>query len=435
MNKDKVLSILETVPKNVLIKCAEKLFLKNKKFESLEKSQTASVNKMYNNTQNFKKDLISTYEIIIDLIKINGDSGIVNKKRKETYQKAIGNVNETDSNIDISIFTKKLAGVLTEKPKKLMKELFTNEEVVLEDKAPYNGATIKNGKIVGDEGDIEAFKNLSVLVGIGIGLGDAGVKDLVRLGYTSIEQLKTIYEQDKFVSFRKGLQGPLCKYFEGTVRIEKMSREEATKWKDTIETIVNSVIDNTEIGDVQIKHKIAGSYARKKEEIGDIDYVLVANSTNDGSIKASNVLYEIMNQVLDNLSDVSDIGNLQVELDSVTETPSKPIKGKRYSTSIKLWFKVGSLKTKVEIYGYSNTEFCFPYFARSAEVNLQKKVKIQALKQGYKLGPWGLDLKDTDMSIETIPELVELIKEKLGKNKIETIKDLFKFLNYSSGNN
>jgi predicted nucleotidyltransferase len=437
MDKDIILSILETIPKHILIYCAEKLFLKNKKITSLEKSpNTSSVIKMehYDNTKVFIKDLINCYEVMLDLIKINGDSGIVNKKRKETYQKAIEFVKGVDTSVDIQTFIKKISTGLTEKPKKIMKELFANGEVTLEDKSPYNGATIKNGKVVGAEEEIEAFKNLSVLVGIGIGLGDAGVKDLVRMGYTSIDELRLLYEKDKFESFRKGLQGPLRKYFEGTVRIEKMSREEATKWRDTISEIVEKVISEIDDDEIIIKHKIGGSYARKKEEIGDIDYVVVVNDKKDQS-KANITLYNLMNNVLDLITEVNDIGNLLVELDSVTETPSKPIKGKRYSTSIKLWFKVGKLKTKVEIYGYSNTDFVFPYFARSAEVNLQKKVKMQALRNGYKLSPWSLDLKDTDMSIETVPEQVELIRQKLGKDKIETIKELFEFLDYSSGNN
>ncbi len=379
---ERILSVLEAIPKDILIRCAEKLFLKNKKFESVEKTQTVSTNKM--DSKLFSKNLISTYEIILDLIKMNGDTGIVNKKRQETYKRAVNAVKDVGTDKSPVEFTKELGLILTEKPKKIMKELFTKGQVTLEDKIPYNGATIKNGRIVGeDTNELEAFKNLSILTGIGIGLGDSGIKDLIRIGYTSIDQLKEIYEQDKFAKFRKGLQGPLRKYFEGNVRIEKMSREEATKWRDTIFEIVNSVIMEE---DVIVKHKIAGSYARKRDEIGDIDYVVVVNGSN-----ANQALYNIMNNILDKLAEVTEIGgDLSVELDSVTETPSKAVKGKRYSTAIKMWFKVGSLKTKVEIYGYANTEFIFPYFARAGEVDLQKKVKMQALKKGYKLSPFGI---------------------------------------------
>ncbi len=387
------------------------------------------------NSISFKNKLIATYEIILDLVKMNGDAGIVNKKRQETYKRAIASVKELNHELNPVAFTKELDLILTEKPKKIMKELFVKGEVILENKPPYNGVTIKNGKIIKEENnDLEAFKNLSILSGIGIGIGDSGIKDLIRSGYTSVEQLKTIYEQDKFINFRKGLQGPLCKYFEGTFRIEKMSREEATKWRDVISTIVDSVIN--EHGDTgsNFKHKIAGSYARSRsinpqQKIGDIDYVVVSNGP-----KSNTSLYEIMNNILDQLSEVTKIDDLPVKLDSVTETPSKAVKGRKYSTSIKMWFKIGSLKTKIEIYGYANTEFIFPYFARAGDVDLQKKVKIQALKKGYKLSPWSLDLKDTDISIDTIPEQVELIRQKIGKDKIETIKELFNFLEFNKLN-
>lgn len=38
MDKDRILSILEVIPKEILIKCAERLLLENKKFETLEKN-------------------------------------------------------------------------------------------------------------------------------------------------------------------------------------------------------------------------------------------------------------------------------------------------------------------------------------------------------------------------------------------------------------
>ena len=100
-----------------------------------------------------------------------------------------------------------------------------------------------NGKIVKKEGNenLEAFQNLNALTGIGIGIGDAAIKELAEMGYSSIAELKKIYDTDQFKNFRKGIRGPLCKYFEGTVRIEKMSREEATKWKTTIDSLISSI--------------------------------------------------------------------------------------------------------------------------------------------------------------------------------------------------
>jgi DNA polymerase/3'-5' exonuclease PolX len=382
---------------------------------------------MYKNTKEFVNELVSTFEILLDISRMGGDSGIANKRRQETYKKAIDIINNADTDNDISVFVKLMETSLTEKPKKFMKELLAKGILVLDKKPPYNGIIIKRGKIVDNDIDsnIEAFKNLSVLTGIGIGLGDSGTKELVKMGFKHIEQLQKEYDENKFVNFRKGLQGPLCRYFEGTVRIEKMTREEATKWRDVISKIVTSVvaIENPENA-YNVEHKIAGSYARKQEMIGDIDYIIVVNSDSNQE------LYNIMMRVLDDLSEVTDIGNLPVELDLVSETPSRPNNTERYATSIKMWFKVGILKTKIEIYGYTNCEFVFPYFARSAEVNLQKKIKIHASKRGFRLSPYGLFLSNTDEEVSS-----QVIFNKIGKNQISTIRNLFDFLEYSSCNN
>jgi len=359
---------------------------------------------MYDDTLLFRTHLILTYETILDLIKFNGNSGIVNRKRQDTYKNAIATVKDVDASLDIQEFVKEL-DQLTKKPMAVMKELLVKGSVTLENKEPYNGVTIKDG--VADSASLEAFKNLSVLLGLGIGIGDSGVKELVGMGFTSVDQLK-----DKLDSFRKGLQGPLTKYFEGTVRLVKMSRDEATKWRDIITKAVNNAIVAIQTTS-EVRHKIAGSYARKELEIGDIDYVVVADE--------EDTLYEILVNVLDQLSIVTDIGDLPVELDSVVETPSR-----NAATTIKMWFKVGKeIKTKIEIYGYSGCQFCFPYFARSAQINVQKKIKIQAIKMGYRLSPYGLFIKDTDLEVDE-----DVIVEKIGK-PIETIRDIFDFLDYS----
>jgi hypothetical protein len=376
------------------------------------------MNNFYKDSQKFKNDLIMSYETILDIIRFFGKSGIVDKKRQETYKNALMKTKEIDENIDCNEFVKELVDILTEKPKKIMKQLFTSGEIVLEDKDPYNGIIIRNGEIQTIEINayINAFKNLSVLSGLGIGIGDSGIKEIVYMGYNDIEQLNMEYQKNKFEHFRKGLSGPLCKYFEGTVRLQKMSREEASQWNNTISGLIDKSINDLKISG--IKHKIAGSYARKEKLIGDIDYIIVSENNQK--------LYYLMKNLLDKLVLLKHAGNLEVEFDSVVETPSKPINESRYSCSVKLWYKVGILKTKVEIYGYSKCEICFPYFARSAEVNLQKKVKYHASKQGYKLSPWNLDIKDTDIPISS-----ELIFQKIGKNEITSIKDLFKFLEYS----
>jgi len=359
--------------------------------------------------EEFKNDLLATYQAIVDIIKYRGISGIVNQKRQETYIGAIEIVKEQQAD---SMFIQRLESLLTLKPSKIMKDLFKDGQVTMENKEPYNGVTIRYGEIISPTENIQAFRNLSILLGIGIGIGPESVKNLIQLGYSTIDELKEIYERDKFADFRKGLQGPLIKYFEGMHRTIKMTREDASKWAKILEDIVNDIVK----GDVNITHSMAGSYARGKEEIGDIDYLIVVNGPDSG-----NKLYEIMNCLLDRLS--TKLENVQ----EILETPSLPPKdkNKRYSTSIKMWFKnaTGGSGTKVEIYGYSNAKFMFPFFARAGDVRQQKDVKFQAIKAGYKLGPWSLDKDDID--VENYPEL---IRKKIGKDKFENIYDLFEFV-------
>ena len=119
-----------------------------------------------------------------------------------------------------------------------------------------------------------------------------------------------------------------------------------------------------------------------------------------------------MNEALDKISSINKIEDIKVELDSVVETPSMPGKD-RYTTNFKVWFKVGELKTKIEVYGYSNCKFIFPYFARSVDVETQKKMKIHATKLGYKLSPFGIIDRNTD---------------KIVDNGIRTIKELCDYL-------
>ncbi len=379
------------------------------------------------NATSFKHGLIDTYRLIVDIIRYGGDSGIVTNRRQLAYRKAIKVVQESKESRDVEKLYKELMTVLTTKPCKVMKDLYKNGQTKLENKNPYHGMTIKDGKVVDDcdyakkyNQEIKAFGNLSQLTGIGIGIGDTSVQELIKMGYKTIDDLKKVYETNKFADFRKGLHGPLKAYFEGSTREERMTREQATDWKVVIDSI---------IGDVKKEYpgllfKIAGSYARpNKETIGDIDYVI--------TIPDKDKLYMILNKILDKLSEVTKVGKDIVKLGTVDETPSKP-KDKRYTTGIKMWFERSKKKVKVEIYGYAQDpqDWCFSYFARCGEVSLQKKIKFHASKKGYKLGPWALDKRGTNTPVWEFPDGKELVKKRLGKDRFESVRDIYIFLEY-----
>jgi hypothetical protein len=368
----------------------------------------------YTNTNEFINDLIKTYETIILIVKSKGEPNIVNLKRQETFQNAIEIVNKVDKTKNIKDIILELSNSLTIKPSTIMKNLYENGEVVLEDKPPYGGVTIKNGLVQQKtggkstkkkfQGNMEAFKNLSILSGIGIGIGDAAVAELVKFGYSNINELNEIYKKNRFEDFRKGLKVPLCRYFDGLTTLNKMSREEATNWKTIIDEKikkVNSSLDQPGL------FEIAGSYSRDSKEVGDIDYVIVYNG--------NTFLYKTLNKILDELT-----LNMpkDIKLEEVLGTPTKPKdEHDYYSTSIKLWYSIGkensSKKIKVEIYGYSMPilYFFYPFFARSADVELQKKLKNLAIKKGFKLSPFGLFNNKTNKIVKDMPlNLEELTK-------------------------
>ena len=375
-----------------------------------------------------KHELIQTYSTIIDIIRYGGDSGIVTNRRQQAYRTAIKVVREKEP---VTNFYKELLAELTAKPAKVLKDIYKDGKTVLEDKKPYHGMTIQNGKVVPNSDyakkyveELESFGNLSHLTGIGIGIGDSSVQELIKMGYKNIDDLKKVYDENQFVDFRKGLNGPLCAYFEGSTREERMTREEASDW----EVVLEAISEELKKKHKKLLHKMAGSYARKKKTIGDIDYLL--------TIESAEEMYDILNEMLDKVSEINKVGSDEVVVDSVEETPSKPKKDKRYASGIKLWFVRNDKKVKVEIYGYAlpADQWCFPYFARSGNVTLQKRIKYHASKKGYKLGAWSLDKRGTDTPVWEFPDGRELIKKRLGKMgkepKLTSIRDIFNFLEF-----
>lgn len=337
--------------------------------------------------EEFKAKLVSTYSTIIDIIKLNGRKGVVSFKRQETYRKAIDIVNEINledfDNLDKVI--EHLKNELTLKPRKVMEQMIKNDGlVILEDKEPYYSAQIKNGTIVG-ENNVDVFKELSKLTGIGIGIGPSGIKELMEMGIKSIDELKEIYKKDKFASFRKGLKGPLIKYFTGMVHDSgKNERNVITKWKEIIDKVISGF---------DVKFGIAGSYYREASLVGDIDYVVVA--------KNNVILYESMIGIMEGLK--KNIKTLLTEKD--------PKKGDE--CVLKAWIigVGGAENIKIEIYGYSGCSFEIAHFARSAETELQKKIRYHANRLGYKLSATGLYHRENDKIVDGIDTLDELFKK------------------------
>ncbi len=341
---------------------------------------------MYKNSKIFKKDLSSTFHIILNLLRFKGDNNVSNKHRQHVYKKSIHIVDNIDTSRDLNEIVSILLKILPNKPKNIMLELYLNKKVILDNKPPYNGMTIYNGNLIG--GDLSAYENLDKLTKLGIGLGDVAIKELVNMGYTDVEQLRTNY-----ITLRNGLRDPLEKYFKNDV-LSSVSYREATK----IKNVIDKLLTNT-----GCKNSIAGSYARKEKYVGDIDYVIVC--------KTNDELWETMTELFEKLCALDG----KIKLFDVIQKPSIGTDKKFYSTHFKLVLEKDKKLIKLEVYGYSNCNFIFPYFARTATVEEQKKLKLKAASLGYILSPWGILEKDTR----------NLVKK---SDSITTIKDIYNFL-------
>ena len=273
-----------------------------------------------------------------------------------------------------------------------MIELFNNGYVILENKSPYYGLIISHGIL--SNNILQSYQNISFLTEIGIGIGDSSIKELVEMGYTNIDQIKNNYKE-----FRKGLKNPLNKYFKGHISTN-LTKEEATKWVIYFNKIIKNI-------DKNIIFNIAGSYARGEDIIGDIDYVIVSKS----DISLWNTMFKLYNRL-------SSIYTNDISFDTALQYPKKYTNKKYYSTNIKILFKTKKGIIKVEIYGYSKCKFIYPYFSRTANTELQKKIKLYASKKNILLSPWGLIDKNTN----------DIVK---GSEYIKNIEDLYTFLNYS----
>lgn len=378
--------------------------------------------------------LIKDFETIVAVVKHRGSGGIVNFKRIQTYKETVDLLQSLseeprfkDSKINTNTkkqFLEFLKEHMKNKPKAfgLIKQVLETNKMQLENKPPYGGIVIKKG-IIQDrqiENEIRGFSQLSRLLGKGTGLGNVSVNELIRMNYDSIEKLKKEYDKNKFEKFRKGLKTPLIKFFEGTTREDKMPRKEATEWKKIISKMVTDISKKIK---TPILHEIAGSYARGREIIGDIDYVITVDNDKD--------LYKMMLALTEKLQKVTKVGKKSVKFVRFDEKPKpKNPKKERYSTTIKLWFLGNDGKhTKVEIYSYSqpSDHFIFSLFARSGSVWQQKKVRFHASKEGFKLSQWGIDKKGTDNSVLETP----IVKKRLGKKHFKTVDDIYKFLRYS----
>ena len=319
---------------------------------------------------------------------------------------------------------------MNNKPKRLVKACDKMNNIIQNgilflDKEPYNGVIVINGTVENEElqREIEGLTLLKPIMDAKIGIGQVRIMEIIEAGYSNIDELEKTYREDPNLS--DYIIKKLDDFFSGSDRTQRMTRDEATHWKNSIVNCLKSLKSLEEFK--ELKGSMAGSYIRGNPTVGDIDYVITHPDCS--------TVYKVMDILFNKFQKGQFIvNNEKVKIIRVEDYPK--IKNQyRNHNQIKIWTQLGNKPQhiKIEIYAYAqpNHNFIFATLARSAEVNYQRKIRwwsehyhqLRLCEHGFKSPPIkeGKVLEPGDKKIVN----------KIGKPYFETIDDIEKFLDFN----
>lgn len=237
-----------------------------------------------------------------------------------------------------------------------------------------------------DEGGINTFEELKKKVPYQLlelleieGIGPATVKKISKhLHVASIDELKKKIKYEKIDSI-KGVNKTQMKKILTLLRIN-IQIEKRISLEKALETGNNLLHKINKINWV-IKSELAGSIRRKKETIGDIDIVIVADKKNNK---------HIMNEFT-GLPEIKEIISSGIRKASVI-------------------LKDGNIKTDIQLVGGDEYGSSILYFTGSKEHNIV--LRSMARKKGWRLNEYGLF--DSKTKTKLAGETEKGIYEKLG---------------------
>ena len=367
---------------------------------------------------------------------LKGSQKTSNTFRIRTYDRNIEILETMDDDLSFEKAIEFLREFLTKACVNKLKSVIEKGFISLE-KAPYNGVTVINGVVSDPElqSQIEAVVTMEPLLNAKVGIGTNLLQEIVGLGYNDIDSLEN-FQTDKRI--KPGLKKALTKYFDGAVRdVPRMSRHEAKEYR----TALNKKIKKYKKNYPNIKYKMCGSFARKSKTVGDIDYVIVNDGTNQD-------LYDIMMRLLKDLekefvvgsknsknsgtSKVSDSKTSKVS-DSKTlvfvekeEIPKRHIKDQLHMM-LRLTKEGSPHKRKLEIYGYSckKRDYLFAFLDRTESVSKQKELRWKAHNLGLSLSGRGFKFRQSGKRLKPGDKLIQ---DHLKKDYFETVEDIYKFV-------
>lgn len=295
-----------------------------------------------------KKKIIDTLTIVKNYYDVKG-----NQIKRNAYSRAIFHIKHYPCKINSGKQISHLVGIGPKMIQKIDTILESGTLPIIENKNMI--LIIKKAKNRPEE------KFLSIL-----GFGNILVEKIVKMGITNISELKTAVKQNKIKLTNQQQIG--LKYYK---ELNKMvSREEAMGLHKKMDLIYNSIKTTKQ---KKILILPAGSFPSGKEESKDIDILLVKEDTNKINIE----------QIYDKYDENKDIihkkFNFEI-LDVITKGKSNLMCIIKYDKNIShLDIKLCNMK-----------ELPFSYLHFTSGVELNKYMRKQANKQGYKLNDKGL---------------------------------------------
>lgn len=294
------------------------------------------------------KKIIDTLTIVKNYYDVKG-----NQIKRNAYSRAIFHIKHYPFKINSGKQISHLVGIGPKMIQKIDTILESGTLPIIENKNMI--LIIKKAKNRPEE------KFLSIL-----GFGNILVEKIVKMGITNINELKTAVKQNKIKLTNQQQIG--LKYYK---ELNKMvSREEVMGLHKKMDLIYNSIKTTKQ---KKILILPAGSFPSGKEESKDIDILLVKEDTNKINMEQ---IYDKYNK---NKDIIKNKFNFEI-LDVITKGKSNLMCIIKYDKNIRhLDIKLCNMK-----------ELPFSYLHFTSGVELNKYMREQANKQGYKLNDKGL---------------------------------------------
>jgi DNA polymerase beta len=230
-----------------------------------------------------------------------------------------------------------------------------------------------------------------------VGVGKVVAKDLFDMGITSVKDLKKKIKSGEIEVNDKIKLG--VKYygkFQGDI-----PRKEITYIYDIIKSIINKMNKKQDEKNKYI-FEICGSYRREKPTSGDIDILISKLNINSNNTDNINHLEIFINKLKENI-EMNDEQPLLVD-DITDKNPETKYMGfaKYKDNPVR--------RIDIRFIPYDSYYSALLYFTGSAELN--KKMRIIAKKEGYKLSEYGLIKLDdgTKINISSEHDIFEVLK-------------------------